>query len=97
MNPIRIAALTMLAAAALLLAMDVMQNMLSNTWNGMAVGYLWSAVAPASLRATQHLIEQGISITLWQRLLLPILMLPVWVLLFGLGFILLVVSKRAED
>ncbi|WP_303983359.1 hypothetical protein [Dongia mobilis] len=96
MNPIRVAALAILAAAALLLVLDVMQNLLSNSWNGMATGYIWSMVWPASLQGVQHAIE-GISVTLWQRVLLPILMLPAWVLLFAIGILMLVFGKRGDD
>ncbi|MBK8159838.1 MAG: hypothetical protein IPK59_14090 [Rhodospirillaceae bacterium] len=96
MNPIRVTALAILAAAALLLVLDVMQNLLSNSWNGMATGYIWSMVWPASLQGVQHFIE-GISVTLWQRILLPILMLPAWVLLFAIGILMLVFGKRGED
>ena len=96
MNPIRVAALAILAAAALLLVLDVMENLLSNSWNGMATGYIWSMVWPASLQAVQRFME-GISVTLWQRILLPILMLPAWVLLFGIGILMLVFGKRSED
>jgi hypothetical protein len=97
MNPIRVAALTLLAAAALLLLMDVLQNMLSNDWNGVALGYLWSIMSPRSLQGFQRFVEGGISVLLWQKLLLPLLMLPSWALLAVLGALMLVFGKRRED
>jgi hypothetical protein len=96
MNPIRVVALTFLAAAALLLLMDVLQNFLSDNWNGVALGYLWSVMSPLSLQGFRHFIEGSISVLLWQKLLLPILMLPSWILLGILGLLMLVFGRRSE-
>nr|WP_298683369.1 hypothetical protein [uncultured Dongia sp.] len=97
MNPIRVIALVLLAAAALLLVLDVLQSMLSNSWNGVALGYLWSVMSPLSLQGFQRFIEDSVSVLLWQKLLLPILMLPSWVLLGILGLLMLVFGRRSQD
>ena len=87
----------LLAAAALLLVLDVLQSMLSNSWNGVALGYLWSVMSPLSLQGFQRFIEDSVSVLLWQKLLLPILMLPSWVLLGILGLLMLVFGRRSQD
>lgn len=97
MNPVRITALVFMAAGILTLVLDVMERLLSPSWNGMALGYLWSMMAPASLQATQRLIEGSISLVLWQHVLLPILMLPVWAPCLVIGVILFIVGKRLDD
>jgi hypothetical protein len=96
MNAFRLAALTMIASGTLLLLLDIIENLLSNTWNGMATGYLWSMIWPAGLRGLRTFVENDISLFLWQRVLMPLLALPLWaVMLVGGG--LLLFSGRRED
>ena len=97
MNGLRIAALATLAAALVLAVLDLLETLVARNWNGMAAGYLWSIIWPSSLSAVKDFVEDNISLILWQRILLPILMLPAWVLLFGIGILMLVFGKRSED
>ena len=97
MNPVRISALVLLAAGVLMLGLDIMQRLLSAGWNGMALGYLWATIAPAGLLATERFVETHISVTLWQQLLLPALMLPAWVALLVTGIVVFIASRRFED
>ncbi|MDY0872177.1 hypothetical protein [Dongia rigui] len=96
MNAFRLAALTLIASGTLLLVLDVIENLLSSSWSGMATGYLWSMIWPAGLRGLRSFIETNISVFLWQRVLMPILMLPLWALmLIGGGALLF--SGRKDD
>ncbi len=88
MNAFRLVALTCLASGALLLVLDVVENLLDNSWNGMATGYLWSLIWPASQRAVRAFVEGHISLALWQRVLMPFLTLPLWVPMLVAGGIL---------
>ena len=97
MNPIRIAGLAALAAGVLLLVLDVIENLLSTTWNGMAMGRMWALIWPGGMAAVQNFVEDSISVGLWQNLLLPLLALPAWVALLLAGLVLLVVAKRYQD
>lgn len=96
MNAFRLAALTLIASGALLLVLDVIENLLSNSWSGMATGYLWSMIWPAGLRGLQTFIETNISLFLWQRVMVPFLMLPLWAPVLIAGG-LLFFSGRRDD
>jgi hypothetical protein len=96
MNALRIAALALLASATILLVLDGLETLINSNWNGMAAGYLWSIIWPSSLSAAKSFVEGNISVTLWQRLLLPILKLPLWAHLLALGAILFF-SGRKDD
>mgnify|MGYP001241958873 CR=1 FL=1 len=96
MNAFRLAALTLIASGTVLLVLDVVENLLSNSWSGMATGYLWSMIWPAGLRGLRTFVETNISLFLWQRVMLPVLMLPLWaVMLIAGGF--LFFSGRRDD
>jgi len=88
MNVFRLAALTFLASGALLLVLDIVETLLDTSWNGMATGYLWSMIWPASQRALRAFVEGHISLILWQRVIMPLLTLPLWVPMLVAGGIL---------
>jgi hypothetical protein len=96
MNAFRLAALTLLASGGLLLVLDVIENLLQPSWSGMATGYLWSLIWPSSLRAVRAFVEGHISVTLWQRLLMPFLSLPLWSLMLIAGGILIFTGRRDD-
>ncbi len=96
MNAFRLAALTLIASGILLLVLDVIENLLAQNWNGMATGYLWSMIWPASLRGLRAFVETNISVFLWQRMVMPLLMLPLWSVLLILGGILFFSGRRDD-
>lgn len=96
MNAFRLAALTMIASGTVLLVLDVMENLLSSSWNGMATGYLWSMIWPAGLQGLRNFVETNISLFLWQRILLPLLMLPLWAMMLIGGGILFFTGPRED-
>jgi len=96
MNPIRLSALALLASASILLVLDGLENVTNSNWNGMATGYLWSIIWPSSIKAVKTFIEGNISFVLWQRVLLPLLMLPLWVHMLILGIILFFATKKDD-
>ncbi|WP_374380944.1 hypothetical protein [Dongia sp.] len=96
MNPIRLCALALLASASILLVLDGLENFTNSSWNGMATGYLWSIIWPASIKAVKTFIENNISLMMWQRVLLPLLMLPLWVHMLILGIILFFTTKKDD-
>ncbi|WP_374654167.1 hypothetical protein [Dongia sp.] len=96
MNGLRVTALAILAAALLLAVLDLLETLVARNWNGMAAGYLWSVIWPSSLNAVKDFVEDNISLILWQRILLPLLMLPLWAHLLVLGAILFF-SGRKDD
>ena len=95
-NPLRIAALSLFASATLLLVLDGLETFLSPQWNGMAAGYLWSIIWPKGLSLAKAFVEGHISVTLWQRLLLPILKLPLWAHMLVIGAILFFSTKKDD-
>lgn len=97
MNPVRVTSLAILAAASLLLLLDALETLVASDWNGMAAGYLWSIIWPSSLSRVKGFVESYISVTLWQRLLLPMLKLPLWALLLALGGILFFSGKKDDS
>ena len=96
MNPLRVTSLAILAAAAVLLVLDALETLVAANWNGMATGYLWSIIWPSSLTAVKRFIEGNISVALWQRVLLPLLSLPLWAMLLALGGILFFAGKKDD-
>jgi hypothetical protein len=96
MNAFRLAALTLIASGALLLVLDVIENLLNNNWNGMATGYLWSMIWPAGLRGLRSFVETNISLFLWQRVMMPLLMLPLWAMMLIAGGILFFSGRRDD-
>ncbi|MBI2256181.1 MAG: hypothetical protein HYU58_16275 [Proteobacteria bacterium] len=96
MNPLRLAALTLIASGAVLLVLDVIENLLSNSWSGMATGYLWSMIWPAGLSGLRRFVEGNISLFLWQRVIMPLLMLPLWSVMLAAGGILLFSGRRDD-
>lgn len=96
MNAFRLTSLTLIASGALLLVLDILENLLSTSWNGMATGYLWSLIWPASLRATRAFVESHISLALWQRVIMPVLTLPLWSVLLVLGGVLFFTGRRED-
>jgi hypothetical protein len=96
MNPLRVTSLAILAAAALLLVLDALETLVAANWNGMATGYLWSIIWPSSLTAVKRFVEGNISVALWQRILLPVLSLPLWAMLLALGGILFFAGKKDD-
>jgi hypothetical protein len=97
MNPVRITALVLLAAGAVMFVLDIMERLLSTSWNGMALGYLWGVVSPGSLRGAESFVETHLSVGTWQQVLLPLLMLPAWVALLVLGIITFIFGKRFDE
>lgn len=97
MNAFRLAALTLIASGTLLLVLDVIENLLSASWNGMATGYLWSMIWPASLRGAQTFIETHISVFLWQRVIMALLKLPLWAPMLIVGGFLFFSGRRDDS
>ena len=94
--PLATTMLSVPGARTVLLVLDVIENLLAQNWNGMATGYLWSMIWPASLRGLRTFVETNISLFLWQRVVMPLLMLPLWSVLLILGGILFFSGRRDD-
>lgn len=96
MNPIRLAGLTCLAAAIVLLVLDISQGLLGLRWDSVSLAHIWNMISPGSLIAAQDFVQENISSLLWNGILLPILSLPVWLTLLILALILIALGRQRE-
>jgi len=60
---------------------------------GQSAGELWASINPNSLVGLGSLIENKIDPDLWVDLVLPMLTRPAWVILGGLGLILVFLAR----
>lgn len=97
MNPIRITGLTCLAAAVVLLVLDVSLGLIHANWQTISIAHLWSKMSPGGLVSMQSFVQGQISSFLWNGILLPIISLPVWLTLAILGVILVAAGRSSAD
>lgn len=96
MNPIRLAGLTCLAAAIVMLVLDLAQGLLGLRWDSMSLAHIWSMINPGSLIGVQNFVQENVSSLLWNGILLPFLSLPVWLTLLILALILIALGRQRE-
>jgi hypothetical protein len=96
MNPIRIAGLTCLAAAVVMLVLNIAQGLLGLRWGSTSLAEIWGMISPGSLISVQDFVQDNVSSMLWNGILLPLLTLPVWLTLLILALILIAVGRHRE-
>jgi hypothetical protein len=80
--------LVLLALALAALANELVQAS-AGSWRSIALGELWFRLAPGSLNLSQAIVQRYLLPSLWDPVLINVLLLPAW-LVFGLPGLLLV-------
>jgi hypothetical protein len=96
MNPIRIAGLASLAAALVMLVLDLALGALKPTWQSISLARLWAMMNAESLMWMQSEIS-SFSGLLWNGILLPFISLPLWLTLALLAVVLIAAGRRSSD
>ena len=94
MSPFRIAGLTCLAAA--LLVLDVSLGLLHATWQSISLASLIAAMSPGGLGGLAGFVS-GLSPFLWNGILLPFFSLPFWLTLTIVAVVLIAVGRNRAD
>jgi hypothetical protein len=97
MNPFRIAGLTCLAAAVVLLVLDVSLGLLHPTWQSISLARIIGMMSPSGLIALQDFVQNDVSSLLWNGILLPIISLPFWLTLAMVAVVLIAVGRNKAD
>jgi len=97
MNPLRLAGLTCLAAALVLLSLDFSLGALTPTWQTISLARLWSMIDAESLLALQSVVQADVSSFLWNNILLPFISLPLWLTLALLAVVLIATGRHRGD
>lgn len=96
MNPIRITGLTCLAAAVVLLVLDLSLAMLNSSWQTISLARLIAMMSPGGLIGLQNFVQNDVSSLLWNGIILPFISLPVWLTLMILAVVLIATGRSRE-
>jgi hypothetical protein len=84
----------LLIAGACVLARDAVAWFETRTWMPLAIGQLWYMLDRSSLNLVQAVIQRYLSPTLWDRVLVPLLLCWVFAALMGVGAVILVLARK---
>lgn len=90
---LRVIGWLLILAALITLGRDIVGWIHQGHWMATPAGKLWYDLSPGSLNLVQAVIERHIWKTLWNPILLTLLLQPVWLDL-GIPGLLLVLSSR---
>ena len=96
MSPIRIAGLISLAAAIVLLVLDLSLSMLNSSWQTISLAKLIAMMSPGGLIGLQNFVQNDVSSLLWNGLILPLISLPVWLTLMILAVVLIATGRNRD-
>ncbi|TDQ81940.1 hypothetical protein A8950_1760 [Dongia mobilis] len=96
MNPIRIAGLACLAAALVMLVLDLSLGALKPTWQTISLARLWAMIHAGSLMSLQSVVGEFSSL-LWNGILLPFISLPLWLTLALLAVVLVAFGRSSSN
>lgn len=96
MNPIRITGLTCLAAAIVLLVLDLSLAMLNSSWQTISLARLIAMMSPGGLIGLQNFVQNDVSSLLWNGIILPFISLPVWLTLMILAVVLIATGRNRD-
>jgi hypothetical protein len=92
---LRVVGWLLLLAALLALGWDVFSWIQSGHWHATPTGKAWYEISPASLNLMQAVIERHVWKTLWDPIILTVLLQPLWLVL-GLPGLLLAFLARSR-
>lgn len=90
----RILGWIMTGSAFLVLGHDLLQYLDSEVWHSILLGELWFMINPEGLNLTQAIVQRYISPTLWDPVILNLLLWPAWLVFLVLGLVLLVLFRK---
>ena len=93
MRVLRVIGWLLLVAALLALAWDVFNWIHQGHWLATLTGKAWYQVSPGSLNLMQAVIERHVWKTLWDPIILSVLLQPIWLVLAVPGLLLVVFAR----
>jgi hypothetical protein len=93
----RFIGLWLAAGAFVALVIDGAKSIADDTLRTEPVGALWMALGEASFASIRAAVERDLSPVLWERLVQPVLMLPVFVVLAALAALFLFLGRRPRS
>ena len=96
----RFVGLWLIAGALVALVVDATKTIAASALTVTPLGLAWASVNPASLMSVQQFFQQKVEAYvghwLWDPLIQWILLLPTWVILGALGFLLTYLGRRRK-
>jgi hypothetical protein len=80
--------------AFLVLGHDFLQYLDSQTWHSILLGELWFTINPEGLNLTQAIVQRYIWPTLWDPVILSLLLWPAWLVFLAPGLLLLLLFRK---
>jgi len=93
----RFIGLWLAAGAFVALVIDGAKSIADNALQTEPVGAVWVALSEASFVAAQEGVQRDFSPVLWERLVQPVLMLPVFAVLAILATLFLILGRRPRS
>ncbi|MBO0332985.1 hypothetical protein J0X12_05135 [Sneathiella sp. CAU 1612] len=80
--------------AFLVLGHDFLQYLDSQTWHSILLGELWFTINPEGLNLTQAIVQRYIWPTLWDPVILSLLLWPACLVFLAPGLLLLLLFRK---
>jgi hypothetical protein len=77
-------------------ATDALRWVESGQWAPLSAGELWYSLAPSTIKLVHTVVEVYISPYLWDPVIITVLTCPAFLVLMGLGSLLLLLRKRGD-
>ena len=90
----RIIAWILIGCAFMVLGHDLLQYLDSKSWYSILLGELWFMIAPEGLNLTQAIVQRYITPTLWDPVILTMLLWPAWLVFLVPGLVLLLLFRK---